>query len=312
MNTSFCRKKGIQPRVHSEQSWKLKKIQSKSKFSVEQLISFMQTMSKEDHYWTHSSVHRLHWRTLKKISGVWSSKRSANSSWCSTQQLILQLLVHSTRRIVITVRTIGLVLRMNLFVLDHSILLVWRLTRRQIHCSPSLNWKFKKLAEIFWMLNSMKNSFWSTGSGIGNIWEMCIGHSAFWESGFFYLFNTNQISIYRARQLSTPTIVQCIDGCSKSGTLVSIETALMHFIRGSPITKSLILQSCVFVRLQRRLSVSSVLLYLFIYRVILRWIEPYVNKWYHRAALGLRFKSIGFIQKYNAMIQEFSRITPAY
>lgn len=116
----------------------------------------------------------------------------------------------------------------------------------------------------------------------------------------------------KARQLSTPTIVQCIDGCSKSGTLVSIETALMHFIRGSPITKSLILQSCVFVRLQRRLSVSSVLLYLFIYRVILRWIEPYVNKWYHRAALGLRFKSIGFIQKYNAMIQEFSRITPAY
>ena len=121
------------------------------------------------------------------------------------------------------------------------------------------------------------------------------------------------IAIYfRARQLSTPTIVQCIDGCSKAGTLVAIETTLMSFIRGAPITKSLILQSCVFVRLQRRLSVSSALLYLFIYRVVLRWIEPYVCKWYERAALGLRFKSIGFIQKYTGMIQEFSRITPAY
>ncbi|EGT48744.1 hypothetical protein CAEBREN_06491 [Caenorhabditis brenneri] len=116
----------------------------------------------------------------------------------------------------------------------------------------------------------------------------------------------------KARQLSTPTIVQCIDGCSKAGTLVAIETTLMSFIRGAPITKSLILQSCVFVRLQRRLSVSSALLYLFIYRVVLRWIEPYVCKWYERAALGLRFKSIGFIQKYTGMIQEFSRITPAY
>ncbi|CAP37621.2 Protein CBR-EGG-3 [Caenorhabditis briggsae] len=116
----------------------------------------------------------------------------------------------------------------------------------------------------------------------------------------------------KARQLSTPTIVHCTDGCSKAGTLVAIETTLMHFIRGSPITKSLILQSCVFVRLQRRLSVSSTLLYLFIYRVVLRWIEPYVTKWYERAALGLRFKSIGFIQKYTGMIQEFSRITPAY
>ncbi|CAI2354536.1 unnamed protein product [Caenorhabditis sp. 36 PRJEB53466] len=116
----------------------------------------------------------------------------------------------------------------------------------------------------------------------------------------------------KARQLPTPTIVQCIDGCSKSGTLVAIEAALMHFVRGSPVTKSLILQSCVFVRLQRRLSVSSTLLYLFIYRVVLRWIEPYVGKFYERAALGLRFKSIGFIQKYTAMIQEFSRITPAY
>ncbi|CAI5441863.1 unnamed protein product [Caenorhabditis angaria] len=116
----------------------------------------------------------------------------------------------------------------------------------------------------------------------------------------------------KARQMSTPTIVQCMDGCGKAGTLVAIEAALMHFVRGSPISKSLILQSCVFVRLQRRLSVSSALYYLFIYRTILRWIEPYVSKFYDRCAFGLRFKSIGFIPKYNGMIQEFSRITPPY
>ncbi|CAB3403877.1 unnamed protein product [Caenorhabditis bovis] len=116
----------------------------------------------------------------------------------------------------------------------------------------------------------------------------------------------------KARLLKTPTIIQCLDGCGKAGTLVAIEAALMHFVRGSPVCKSLILQSCVFVRMQRRLSVSSVLLYLFIYRVVLRWIEPYVSKWYQRVALGLRFPSIGFIEKFNSMSQELTRITPPY
>ncbi|KHJ89995.1 Protein-tyrosine phosphatase [Oesophagostomum dentatum] len=36
----------------------------------------------------------------------------------------------------------------------------------------------------------------------------------------------------KARLLKTPTIVQCLDGCDRSGTLVAIETVLMQFLRG--------------------------------------------------------------------------------
>ena len=38
--------------------------------------------------------------------------------------------------------------------------------------------------------------------------------------------------MYRARLLGSPTIVQCADGCGRSGTLVAIEAVLMQFLRG--------------------------------------------------------------------------------
>ncbi|CAD6194425.1 unnamed protein product [Caenorhabditis auriculariae] len=116
----------------------------------------------------------------------------------------------------------------------------------------------------------------------------------------------------RARLQKTPTIVQCIDGCSRSGTLVAIEVALMNFLKGAPQDMTPVLEACVFVRLQRRLAVGSMLHYLFIYRVLLRFIEPYVTTFNQRTALGFQFKWLGFIYKFESMAQELGRITPAY
>ncbi|KAJ1372461.1 PTPc, variant 3 [Parelaphostrongylus tenuis] len=76
----------------------------------------------------------------------------------------------------------------------------------------------------------------------------------------------------KARLQETPTIVQCLDGCGRSGTLVTIETVLMQFLRGCPLEDDIVLLSALFVRLQRRLAVSTSLHYLFIYRTVLHWV----------------------------------------
>ncbi|KAK5985327.1 Tyrosine-protein phosphatase domain-containing protein [Trichostrongylus colubriformis] len=108
----------------------------------------------------------------------------------------------------------------------------------------------------------------------------------------------------KARLQKTPTIVQCLDGCDRSGTLVTIETVLMQFLRGSPLDDDTVLLSALFVRLQRRLAVSSSLHYLFIYRTVLHWIAPYVTSVYQRFALGLswtgKYTSILRVEKEQA------------
>ncbi|KAK6747202.1 hypothetical protein RB195_000427 [Necator americanus] len=116
----------------------------------------------------------------------------------------------------------------------------------------------------------------------------------------------------KARLQKTPTIVQCLDGCGRSGTLVAIETVLMQFLRGSPLDDDTVFLSTVFVRLQRRFAVSSALHYLFIYRTVLHWIAPYVTSIYQRFALGLSYPGVGFIAKYESMVKNLSKITPAY
>lgn len=124
--------------------------------------------------------------------------------------------------------------------------------------------------------------------------------------------------MFRARLLSAPTIVHCMDGCTKSGTLVAIETVLMHFLRGNidwhsssylslssgtPLDENVVLLSALFVRLHRHLSVGSPLLYLYIYRCVLHWISPYVASSYQQLALGLQYRSFGFIPTYEELIR---------
>nr|CDJ84905.1 Protein-tyrosine phosphatase domain containing protein [Haemonchus contortus] len=116
----------------------------------------------------------------------------------------------------------------------------------------------------------------------------------------------------KARLSKGPTIVQCLDGCGRSGTLVTIETVLMQFLRGSPLDDDTVLVSALFVRLQRRLAVSSALHYLFIYRTVLHWISPYVTSLYQRFALGLSWPGIGFLAKYESMVKNLARNTPPY
>lgn len=116
----------------------------------------------------------------------------------------------------------------------------------------------------------------------------------------------------KARLQETPTIVQCLDGCGSSGTLVTIETVLMQFLRGSPLDDDIVFLSALFVRLQRRLAVSTSLHYLFIYRTVLHWISPYITSIYQRFVLGLSWPGVGFIAKYESMVKLLSRITPPY
>ncbi|KAE9420976.1 hypothetical protein Angca_002156 [Angiostrongylus cantonensis] len=116
----------------------------------------------------------------------------------------------------------------------------------------------------------------------------------------------------KARLQVTPTIVQCLDGCGRSGTLVTIETVLMQFLRGCPLEDDIVLLSALFVRLQRRLAVSTSIHYLFVYRTVLHWISPYITSIYQRFALGLSWPGIGFIAKYDSMVKLLTRISPPY
>ncbi|KHN82233.1 Tyrosine-protein phosphatase 69D [Toxocara canis] len=106
----------------------------------------------------------------------------------------------------------------------------------------------------------------------------------------------------RARLSPTPTIVQCIDGCGRSGTLVCIEALLMHVLRGSAQYEKLVLTTALFIRLQRRHAIASPLHYLFIYRTLLYWMQPYITSTYQRFVLGLTFPEWGFVGKYNKLV----------
>lgn len=56
----------------------------------------------------------------------------------------------------------------------------------------------------------------------------------------------------RAHLSLTPTIVQRLDGCGRSGRLVCIEAPLMHVVRRSAKYEEIVLNTALFVRLQRR------------------------------------------------------------
>uniref|UniRef100_A0A1I8EVR7 Protein-tyrosine phosphatase containing protein n=1 Tax=Wuchereria bancrofti TaxID=6293 RepID=A0A1I8EVR7_WUCBA len=106
----------------------------------------------------------------------------------------------------------------------------------------------------------------------------------------------------RARLSPAPTIIHCLDGCGRSGTLVTIEVLLMHLLRGSARYDKLVLTTAIFVRLQRRHAISSPLQYLFIYRTLLHWMQPFITSNISRFILGLIFPDWGFIGKYQQMI----------
>ncbi|KAK6113743.1 Protein-tyrosine phosphatase family protein [Brugia pahangi] len=106
----------------------------------------------------------------------------------------------------------------------------------------------------------------------------------------------------RARLSSMPTIIHCLDGCGRSGTLVTIEVLLMHLLRGSAQYDNLVLTTAIFVRLQRRHAISSPLQYLFIYRTLLHWMQPFITSNISRFILGLIFPNWGFVGKYQKMI----------
>ncbi|VDM99894.1 unnamed protein product, partial [Thelazia callipaeda] len=106
----------------------------------------------------------------------------------------------------------------------------------------------------------------------------------------------------RARLAPTPTIIQCLDGCGRSGTLVTIEVLLMLLLRGSACYSKLLPTTTIFVRLQRRHAISSPLQYLFIYRTLLYWMQPFITSITTRFILGLIWPEWGFIGKYQKML----------
>ncbi|KAK0396364.1 hypothetical protein QR680_001690 [Steinernema hermaphroditum] len=106
----------------------------------------------------------------------------------------------------------------------------------------------------------------------------------------------------RSRTSNSPTVVHCLDGCSKTGTLVAIETVLCQIARGSVGVENAVLSSCLFVRLQRKHAVANYKQYLYIYRCVLDWILPYVTSRYDLLTLGGLFPGVGFIAAYNDLI----------
>jgi len=128
-----------------------------------------------------------------------------------------------------------------------------------------------------------------------------------WDWKHFTDFNWPFRLLIRSRQSKRPTIVQCMDGCGRSGTLVLIEIFLMQLLRGATSQQNPMLTSAVFLRLQRRHAVTSHMQYLFAYRTVLHWIQPFVNSRYHRFVLGYTFPNSGFVGKYRKIV---SSITP--
>jgi len=108
----------------------------------------------------------------------------------------------------------------------------------------------------------------------------------------------------RARTSRAPTLIHCLDGVGRSGTLVVIESVLQQLLKG-PNLRDPIGTMAMFVRLQRRHAVLDEVQWLYIYRAILEVIKPFVAARYHRLVLGLTAKSrFGFIKKYNEFVDQ--------
>uniref|UniRef100_A0A914E6N3 Uncharacterized protein n=1 Tax=Acrobeloides nanus TaxID=290746 RepID=A0A914E6N3_9BILA len=111
----------------------------------------------------------------------------------------------------------------------------------------------------------------------------------------------------RSRISTRPTVIHCMDGCSKTGTLVLIEIMLMQLLRGITNDEHPMLTSAVFLRLQRRHSIAEQIQYLYVYRTILHYIQPFIMSSYHRFVLGYTFKDTGFCGKFNQMAIAYVR-----
>ncbi|CAK5078468.1 unnamed protein product [Meloidogyne enterolobii] len=85
--------------------------------------------------------------------------------------------------------------------------------------------------------------------------------------------------LFRSRNSKKPTVLVCNDGCGKSGTLALIEIFLMQLIRGSVSVEHPMLTAGVFLRLQRRHAVANSMQWLFAYRTVLHWLQPFVISW---------------------------------
>uniref|UniRef100_A0A914KXD5 Tyrosine-protein phosphatase domain-containing protein n=1 Tax=Meloidogyne incognita TaxID=6306 RepID=A0A914KXD5_MELIC len=112
--------------------------------------------------------------------------------------------------------------------------------------------------------------------------------------------------LFRSRNSKRPTILVCNDGCGKSGTLALIEIFLMQLIRGSVSVEYPMLTAGVFLRLQRRHAVANSMQWLFAYRTVLHWLQPFVISWYHRFVLGFTFPSHGFCAKYEEIAHTYA------
>lgn len=104
--------------------------------------------------------------------------------------------------------------------------------------------------------------------------------------------------LLRSRTSKSPSIIHCMDGCGKSGTLVLIEIMLMQLLRGSNLLANPMITASIFLRLQRRNAISNALQYLFAYRAILHWCQPYVASRYNRFCLGYSISNSGFCGKF--------------
>lgn len=68
-----------------------------------------------------------------------------------------------------------------------------------------------------------------------------------------------------------------MDGCGRSGTLVLIEVMFMQLLRGTTNYDNPMLTAATFLRLQRRHAVANQIQYLYAYRTLLHWCQPYIT-----------------------------------
>ncbi|VBB32611.1 unnamed protein product [Acanthocheilonema viteae] len=134
-------------------------------------------------------------------------------------------------------------------------------------------------------------------STINDFWQM-----VWQERSKYIIMLCKPVDTKLARLSPTATIIHCLDGCGRSGTLVTIEVLLMHLLRDSAQYDKLVLTTAMFARLQRRHAISSPLQYLFIYRTLLHSMQPFIVSNIARFILGLIFSDWGFIGKYQKMI----------
>uniref|UniRef100_A0A183CER0 Tyrosine-protein phosphatase domain-containing protein n=1 Tax=Globodera pallida TaxID=36090 RepID=A0A183CER0_GLOPA len=112
--------------------------------------------------------------------------------------------------------------------------------------------------------------------------------------------------LIRARHSKNPSVLMCADGCGRSGTLALIEIFLMQLLRGAVSFEHPMLTAAVFLRLQRRHAVSNHIQYLFAYRAVLHWLQPFIISWYHRSVLGFTSRNSGFCGKYDEIARAYT------